>query len=136
MEQSLLQQVWQRAKSVCEYCRIPQQYDLLTFQVDHIIARKHHGTDDFENLALACYACNNHKGPNIAGMDTWTGEIVRLFHPRQDIWADHFEWHDAELVGRTAVGRVTIDVLVVNAPHRLRLRQMLILEGVFPPSPS
>lgn len=132
MEQSLLQQVWQRAKSVCEYCRMPQQYDLLTFQVDHIIARKHHGTDDSENLALACYACNNHKGPNIAGMDPKTGEIVRLFHPRQDLWANHFEWHDAVLTGRTAIGRVTIDVLVINAPHRLRLRQMLILEGVFP----
>jgi len=114
---------------------MPQQYDLLTFQVDHIIARKHHGTDDSENLALACYACNNHKGPNIAGMDPKTGEIVRLFHLRQDLWADHFEWHDAVLAGRTEVGRVTIDVLAINSPHRLRLRQMLILEGVFPREP-
>ena len=133
MEQSLLQQVWQRALSTCEYCRMPQQHDLLTFQVDHIIARKHHGTDELENLALACYACNNHKGPNIAGLDSETGAVVRLFHPRQDLWRDHFRWQDAVLVGHTSIGRVTIDVLAINLPHRPRLRQMLILEGVFPP---
>ena len=136
MEQSLLQQVWQRANSTCEYCRMPQQYDLLTFQVDHIIARKHHGTDELGNLALACYACNNHKGPNIAGLDSEMGAVVRLFHPRQDLWRDHFRWQDTVLAGRTSIGRVTIDVLAINLPHRLRLRQMLILEGVFPPPPS
>ncbi len=133
MDQALITQVWQRARETCEYCRMPQSYDLLTFQIDHIIARKHHGTDEFENLALACFACNNHKGPNIAGRDQETGEVVRLFHPRQDNWGEHFEWQGAALLGRTAVGRVTIDVLAVNLPHRLRLRQMLILEGEFPP---
>jgi len=133
MEQALITHVWQRAGSICEYCRMPQQYDVLTFQVDHIIARKHHGADELGNLALACFACNNHKGPNIAGIDPETGEIVRLFHPRQDNWEDHFEWHEAVLVGRTLVGRATIDVLAVNLPYRLRLRQALILEGVFPP---
>jgi len=79
MEQSFVHQVWQRAASICEYCQMPQQYDLLTFQIDHIIARKHHGTDELHNLALACYSCNNHKGPNVAGIDPETGEIVRLF---------------------------------------------------------
>ncbi len=133
MEQTLVNQVWQRAGSLCEYCRMPQQYDLLTFQIDHIIARKHHGTDEFNNLALACFACNNHKGPNIAGVNPGTDEVVRLFHPRQDSWEDHFEWRGAVLVGRTPVGQVTIDVLAINLPHRVRLRQMLILEGVFPP---
>ena len=133
MEQALVNQVWQRADSICEYCRMPQHCDLLTFQIDHIIARKHHGTDDLSNLALACFACNNHKGPNIAGVDPDTKEVVRLFHPRQGQWKDHFEWQGAILVGRTPVGRATIDVLAINLPHRVRLRQMLILEGVFPP---
>jgi hypothetical protein len=132
MEQALINQVWRRADSICEYCWMPQQYDLLTFQIDHIIARKHRGTDDLDNLALACFACNNHKGPNIAGVDPETTEIVRLFHPRQDRWEDHFEWHGAMLSGRTPIGRVTIDVLAINLPHRVRLRQTLILEGVWP----
>ena len=43
MEQSLVDQVWKRADSICEYCRMPQQFDVLTFQIDHVIARKHHG---------------------------------------------------------------------------------------------
>ena len=133
MEQALIAQVWQRARETCEYCRMPQSCDLLTFQVDHIIARKHHGTDKLDNLALACFACNNHKGPNIGGRDQETSEVVRLFHPRQDNWTAHFEWQGAVLLGRTAVGRVTVDVLAINLPHRLRLRQMLILEGEFPP---
>jgi hypothetical protein len=113
---------------------MPQEYDALTFQVDHIIARKHQGADELENLALACFACNNHKGPNIAGVDPETSAIVRLFHPRQDNWEDHFEWREAVLKGRTPIGRTTINVLAVNLPYRIRLRQMLILEGVFPPS--
>ncbi len=133
MEQVLVNQVWQRASSLCEYCRMPQQHDVLTFQIDHIIARKHHGNDELGNLALACFACNNHKGPNIAGVDTETGQVIRLFHPRQDNWEDHFEWYRAVLVGRTPIGRATVDVLSINLPHRVRLRQMLILEGVFPP---
>ncbi len=133
MEQVLVNQVWQRASSLCEYCRMPQQHDVLTFQIDHIIARKHHGSDELGNLALACFACNNHKGPNIAGVDTETGQVIRLFHPRQDNWKDHFEWYRAVLVGRTPIGRATVDVLSINLPHRVRLRQMLILEGVFPP---
>lgn len=53
-----------------------------TFSVDHIVARQHGGPTVLENLALACLHCNRHKGPNIAGTDPSTGEIVRLFHPR------------------------------------------------------
>lgn len=136
MEQTLLNQVWQRAQSRCEYCRVAQQHDVLTFQIDHIIARKHHRTDEPDNLALACFACNNHKGPNIAGMDHGTGEVVRLFHPRRDRWEDHFKWEGGILLGRTPIGRATVDVLAINAPHRTRLREMLILEGVFPPPDS
>ena len=119
MEQVLVNQVWQRASSLCEYCRMPQQHDVLTFQIDHIIARKHHGSDELGNLALACFACNNHKGPNIAGVDTETGQVIRLFHPRQDNWKDHFEWYRAVLVGRTPIGRATVDVLSINLPHRV-----------------
>ena len=135
MEQALVEQIWQRADSQCEYCQMPQQYDLLTFQIDHIIARKHRGSDEITNLALACFACNNHKGPNIAGVDPEIGEIIRLFHPRRDHWEDHFAWRGAVLVGRTPIGRATIDVLAINLPHRLQLRQLLVFEGVFPPLP-
>ncbi|MCU0783529.1 MAG: HNH endonuclease [Verrucomicrobia bacterium] len=109
-----------------------QEFDELTFQIEHIVPRKHHGGDDADNLALACFACNNHKGTNLSGIDTQTGEMTRLFHPRQDKWEEHFKWKEAMLVGRTRIGRATVDVLAINLSYRSELRMALIEEGVFP----
>jgi hypothetical protein len=113
---------------------LPERFDELDFQVDHVIARKHHGQDHLDNLAWSCFACNNHKSSNIAGRDFVTGDIVRLFNPRQDSWHEHFSWDGPELVGVTAVGRVTVDVLAINLWYRRVLRESLIVEGVFPPN--
>jgi len=126
--------VWRRARRVCEYCQMPQEYDDLPFQIDHIIARKHGGLTTARNLSLACFLCNNHKGPNIAGRDPRTGRIVRLFHPRRHKWQEHFQWDGPRLVGRTAIGRATIAVLEINLTQRVALRQALIDEGLFPPA--
>ncbi len=109
-----------------------QEFDELTFQIEHIIPRKHHGSDEIDNLALACFACNNHKGPNLSGLDPKTGEISRLFHPRRDKWEQHFQWDGARLIGRTPIGRSTVDVLAINLTYRYELRAALIEEGVFP----
>src|SRR5690606_1105448 len=95
-------------------------------EIEHIIPKKHHGTDSDDNLALACYHCNAHKGPNLAGFDPLTGEITPLFHPRRDTWTDRFAWEQARIVGLTAVGRATVDVLCFNAPEALRLREALL----------
>jgi len=100
--------------------------------VDHIVARQHGGLTAIDNLASACLHCNRHKGPNIAGRDPVSGELVRLFHPRQDEWSDHFEWKDAELGGRTAIGTITIQGLAINDPDFLAVREALMQEGVFP----
>jgi hypothetical protein len=124
--------VRQRAGNRCEYCRMKQQFDELVFQIEHIIPRKHHGPDAKDNLALACFSCNNHKGPNLTGLDPITGELSRLFNPRANKWEDHFAWDGALLVGRTPIGRATIDVLAINLPYRLELRLALTEEGVFP----
>jgi hypothetical protein len=134
VDSSLVDEVWRRARFRCEYCLMPQQFDILTFQVDHIIAQKHHGKDESGNLALACFACNNHKGPNIAGIDSQTGDVTPLFHPRRDRWEDHFVWDGGVLHGRTAAGRATVDVLAINLTYRVQLREMLMAEGVFPPT--
>ena len=128
MERSLEQAVWNRAASRCEYCQIHQDADVLSFEIDHIIARKHRGLTESENLALACFSCNNHKGPNVAGVDPESGAICRLFHPRRDRWNEHFEWHGPLLVGLTAIGRTTVEVLVINIAHRVALRRQLLEE--------
>ena len=93
---------------------MPQAFYPSPFQTDHIIARKHGGGDESENLATACFHCNNHKGPNVAGIDPLTKDLTRLFHPRRDKWEDHFRWVGYQLVGSTAVGGVTVAVLEMN----------------------
>lgn len=128
MNRSLERLVWRRAQRACEYCQLPQLYDELPFQIDHILARKHGGLTTPLNLALACFPCNNHKGPNIAGRDRLTERIVPLFHPRRHRWRQHFRWDGPFLEGRTAIARATIAVLEINLPHRVNLRQALIEE--------
>jgi hypothetical protein len=102
MTPTLVHLVWQRAGDICEYCHMPQQFDPLVFQIDHIIAQQHNGPTLAENLALSCFADNHHKGPNIAGIDPDSGRMERLFHPRTDAWSDHFEWRGAILFGPIA----------------------------------
>jgi len=130
MDETLRQLVWQRAGNACEYCHIPQQFDVLPFQIDHIIAEKHHGPTVEDNLALSCYADNAYKGPNIAGIDSLTGQLTRLFHPRQDEWGAHFEWNGPVVLGRTAIDRTTIDVLKINLLERVEHRQLLVTGGI------
>ena len=131
MDRQLQQLVWQRAKRRCEYCQVPADVELLPFQIDHIISEKLHGPTVSENLALSCERCNSHKGPLAAGY--LGGKHVPLFNPRKDRWSDHFEWNGPQLLGKTDVGRVTIDVLAINLPYRIALRAALIDEGIFPP---
>lgn len=132
MERLLREHVWLRAGMRCEYCQMPQALIDAGHEVDHVIAEKHHGPTTLENLALACFSCNNHKGPNIAGVDPATGRVTRLFHPRNDRWNEHFRWDGPLLFGLTPVGRPTVDVLAINLPHRVLHRMALIEEGVFP----
>ena len=124
--------VRQRADSRCEYCRVPQSAYRLRFSTDHIIARQHSGGESIDNLAFCCLECNLKKGPNIAGIDVMTGELTPLYHPRRDRWTEHFEPRGPRLIGRTAVGRVTVAVLDLNHRQRLMVRERLGREGSWP----
>ena len=137
MKEALRDQVRQRAGLRCEYCCVHQDQDpFYTFPVDHVIAQQHRGATTLENLALSCFRCNSHKGPNIASIDRVTSEMVPLFHPRRDAWSEHFEWNGAVLVGLTPIGRATVELLAVNHPDYVLLREALIIEGTFPPAGS
>lgn len=115
--------VRRRAADACEYCQRRQiDSPLFPLQIEHIIARKHGGTDAFDNIALACAECNLHKSCNLSGIDPESQELTRLFHPRQDSWDQHFYWDGLRIVGRTAIGRTTVRVLEMNLPERLRVR--------------
>ena len=99
-EKTLRDAVARRAAFRCEYCQLPERWTSLPFQLDHVIAEKHEGETSLDNRAYACLHCNSFKGPNLAGHDKDTGDIVRLFNPRLDLWDDHFSW-DGDTTSRT-----------------------------------
>jgi hypothetical protein len=86
------------------------------------VAQQHHGGNDESNLALSCHFCNRHKGLNLAGIDSTTGELTRLFNPRTDTWNQHFLIQAGRIIGLTPVGRTTVYVLNMNRPDRVRVR--------------
>lgn len=133
MKESLRQAVWQRARGICEYCQLSANYSEFEFEVDHVIAEKHGGLTVHENLCLAYFYCNSYKGPNVAGVDPRSGQVVALFNHRKQTWNRHFEWDGPTLSGKTRAGRATIEVLSINAEFAVAVRQSLIEEGVFPP---
>jgi len=114
--------VRQRAGERCEYCRLHQESSGLKHHIEHITAKQHGGSDDADNLALACHRCNLHKGPNLTGIDPQTGKVAHLFHPRRDRWSDHFIFEGTRIIGISAVGRTTVEVLNMNDARRLELR--------------
>jgi len=123
-------EVIRRASGRCEYCRFPEAAAELPFHIDHILAEKHGGLTTLDNLAWSCFSCNLRKGPNIAGIDPSSGELTRLYHPRTDNWNEHFEWVGFMLLGKTAVGRTTVQVLDINASDAVDVREALYDEGL------
>ncbi len=122
MDAALREAVRQRARLCCEYCRLSQIFSELRFHIEHIIPRIHGGGDETGNLALACPACNLHKGPNLTGIEPDTGSVVRLFHPRRDVWEEHFGFDGIRITGKTPVGRTSAWLLQMNDVERLRIR--------------
>ena len=82
--------VRQSAKEQCGYCRIGSQLVYAPMEIDHIFPKSRGGGDEEENLWLACPFCNNAKSDQINGIDPLTQEAVALFHPRQQLWTEHF----------------------------------------------
>ena len=86
----LRQQVFERARGCCEYCRSQARYASQTFSAEHIVPRAKGGLTELVNLALACQGCNNHKYQKIEALDPATNELAPLYHPREDRWGEHF----------------------------------------------
>lgn len=122
--------VSRRAHGRCEYCLLYEEHSVKKHEPDHIIPRKHGGLDLDDNLAWACFLCNRSKGSEVAAYDSETGQLVPLFNPRKQVWAEHFSMQLGEIIAHTAVGRVTILVLQLNQPRRVETRRILIESGL------
>lgn len=61
---------------------------------------------------------------------------VRLYHPRNDVWAEHFTHEAVRIAGRTPIGRATVQVLSMNAYDLLLIRVEPGKEGLLPQGTS
>ena len=93
------------------------------FHIDHVIPLAAGGMTTADNLALACVSCSLRKGARQMAADPQNGEIVAMFNPRRDQWAEHFSWQGGFLAGLTGIGRATIVALSLNRPIILAIRQ-------------
>src|SRR5262245_32335838 len=89
--------VRQRAQRRCAYCHADERWQFVRFTMDHVRPQSAGGSDDADNLALACRNCNERRGNCLEGRDPAAGEVTPLFNPRRNQWAEHFIWDAARL---------------------------------------
>ena len=125
------QAVIERANKCCEYCWSQSRSSSDPLSVEHIVPSSRGGSNKLDNLASSCQGCNNFKFTAVQGTDTATGRVVPLYHPRRDSWHDHFAWNEdfTIIVGKTPVGRATVERLRLNRPGVTNLRTVLGLVG-------
>ncbi len=125
--------VAERAGHRCEYCCAPEVVFNFPFEVEHIILSGAGGGDDLANLALSCRSCNVFKVAVVLLPDEETGTDVRLFHPRQDQWAEHFHLgDDGQIEPLTAAGRITVWQLRLNMPSQIAARRQWSKLSLYP----
>lgn len=132
---ALRQRVIAEYRSQCAYCHTPTAITGARLVIDHIIPESAGGPTEWENLCLACHSCNEFKGAKVEAQDPLTGEEVTLFHPRMQLWRDHFCWSEdgAEIIGVTPVGRATVVALNMNNLEIVESRRRWVMVGWHPP---
>ena len=127
--------VRERARGLCEYCRIEEASTGHEFTLDHVAPESRGGPTTPENLAYACIGCNVRKSNRTHARDPIDGEIAPLFNPRLQRWRDHFCWSaDTRLIlGLTPTGRATVVALSLNRPLLIAYRILMIRNGIHPP---
>ena len=132
---ALRELVAQQARYRCGYCLSQEAVVGTPMEFDHIIPESLGGLTEEANLWLACSLCNDHKGDRIAALDPESGEVVRLFDPRRQVWPEHFAWtaEGDRINGLTPIGRATVAALNLNRPSLVKARQAWVSVGWHPP---
>jgi hypothetical protein len=135
------QAVRERAKYLCEYCHSSERLSASRFTIDHITPKSLGGSDELENLALACRRCNERRYNFVASIDPESQATVPLFNPRLQEWDEHFIWVDRGILieGITPIGRATcirLDLNDTRYPDEDSIREtrrFWIKTGLHPP---
>lgn len=114
--------VEERANRLCEYCLLAADVTFFPHEIDHVIAEKHGGETNADNLAFTCWRCNRHKGSDLGSFEPQTGAFSFLFNPRTQQWDEHFKFEELQIVGLTPEGRTTVRLLQLNNDERLAER--------------
>lgn len=132
---TLYQSVAHDARSECGYCRAPQRALPYRLEIEHLLPSSLGGGDERDNLWLSCHKCNKLRSNRVSGTDPLTQQEVPLFNPRQNNWHEHFAWEGGGqyVVGRTAIGRATVNALRLNDSYHQSARWVWILAGIYPP---
>ncbi len=124
-----------RADHLCEYCLLHEEDTLFGCEVDHVVSEKHGGPTREDNLAYACFSCNRNKGSDIASLAPGTSILTRFFHPRLDLWREHFRLDTTDgitIVPLTEIAEATVRIFGFNDSDRLLERQALQLADRYP----
>lgn len=132
ISEKLKTKIRRQAKNRCGYCLLPQSLNPSLLEIEHLLATANGGTDEEENLWLACRLCNGYKNTQSEAVDDKTNKKVLLFNPRAQDWNEHFEWINEKIVGKTPCGRATVKALKLNNEIILPVRKKWISAGWFP----
>jgi HNH endonuclease len=129
------QEITNRAQRRCEYCQSPMDYSSQSFVYEHITPVSKNGDTSLDNLALSCGGCNGYKYTKQEAIDPISSESAPLYHPRQQVWIEHFAWSKdgLEIIGITPTGRATIDAINLNRSGVKNIRRLLMMANLHPP---
>lgn len=133
--ENIRQQVFAEANHRCEYCRTSRRLIGMPLVIDHILPQARGGGDQRENLAAACYRCNEFKGAKTDSIDPATNLLVPLFNPQLQIWRENFSWANGgtHIIGLTPTGRATVVALRMNNEYVVESRTLWIAMSWHPP---
>jgi hypothetical protein len=62
--------------------------------------------------------------------------MIPLYNPRTQEWQEHFRWSNdgVTIIGITAIGRATVDVLKMNNEYIVTARRHWVEAGWHPPT--
>jgi hypothetical protein len=131
----LRRQVRQDAGDRCGYCLSAEHFLGVALELEHLLPESAGGKSERHNLWLACRRCNAFKSDRSLASDPSSSETVPLFHPRHDIWSEHFRWSldGTRIIGLTPIGRATVEALQLNHSLIVATRELWVRAGVHPP---